>query len=242
MSLAPGIPILLRTAPRDIRAAKSRRLTRPHSPHERAAKFATALLARFTDQAWFWIPQGLVFKKDPPVNHVQYFQQNTQIQIAPRLALTVLAWHGSTNNESDYEPNLPTSRMQVAQERQPFKPFVRSTRIALPDELVNRLIVQGKRIEMKTIQAIGDTRTQSVIPFAQPVQRIVRRSIPAESESSETIRDRSGKRKEFQEKLEPMTYQLSQSASEININQLTDQVIRQIDQRILAQRERLGKV
>jgi hypothetical protein len=132
--------------------------------------------------------------------------------------------------------------VQVGQERQPFKPIVRSTRIALPDELVHRLIVQGKRIETKTIQTIGDTLTQAVIPFAQPVQRIVRRPAPAESEASEVTRDRSGKHKEFQEKLEPMNYQLSQSATEINVNQLTDQIIRQIDQRILAQRERLGKV
>jgi hypothetical protein len=108
MNLSPGIPVLLRTAPRDIRAAKSRRLTGRFSPHERAAKFATALLARFTDRAWFWIPQGLVFKKDPPADHVQYLQQNTQIQIAPRLALTVLAWRGIDNNEEDTQPNLPT--------------------------------------------------------------------------------------------------------------------------------------
>ena len=149
----PEIPVLLRTAPRDIRAARVESRAMRRSPHTRAAAFAQAIADRFTVRAWPWLPPSLTFVRDHPAVAVQYLQQHSHTHVAPRLALTVLAWHAPQPGPSAGEPARPASRLRVEQEVRTLRTVVRVSETSASELLVRRILSQGSRVEVVPVAA-----------------------------------------------------------------------------------------
>jgi hypothetical protein len=208
----------------------------------RATAFAKNIAARFTGRAWLWAPEGFVFRLDRPANSSQYFHNHVLLQIAPSLALTVLSSPKQPLITPDH-PLLPSMpRSMLGKESEALHRVVRSTRSVMPEELVERLILHRRRIERENHQRIDETPVRSAVSFVPPAGRVLRHSAPVKPEHQDVKQQGPKNYSGFEQPPESIYRPVSRLAPELNVNQLTDQVIRMIDQRILAQRERLGKV
>lgn len=184
----------------------------------------------------------------------------TQLYLAPHLRLTVLARSGPEGTPS---AGRPTRRGPV-QERSTLSRLAGQHPVAAPghqplemvvgrlqagrlvgtvpvDTIVNRLVRRGVRVE-----TVGTPRPQlpqsegSMAEATRPVQRVVRRTAAAMSgdnppTAAETFAAASRPR--------PAMAQVpGHGEPPLDLNRLTDQVVQAIDRRIIAQRERLGRV
>ncbi len=254
MRVSPDIPVLLRIAPRDIRASRGEALAQRRSLHARAAEFAQALLARFSPHAWSWTPPGLVFRQDRPLVAAHYVQQNSHTHFAPRLGLTVLTWQSGRRDDVSDKPSPPAARVRVDQETHMLRTLVHSVESSTLDRLVYRMVTQGQRVEANSRAAPASFAPGSLakpaastmaflpVPEMPPVQKIVRRAVPAETESVASPRTMAGASGANYEAGRSTNARPQPPQPAIDVNQLTDQVIKAIDRRIIAQRERLGRV
>lgn len=249
----PGIPVLLRTTPRDVRAARGAAQGMRLSSHARAAAFAQAITDRFTVRALPWLPQSLTFKQDRPGVAVQYLQQHSHTHVAPRLALTVLAWPAAQPGSAAHEPARPASRLRVEQEIRTLRTVIRLSESSAPEQLVHRVLAQSRRVEgMPPAAHLQASRSllrepasaeaaELETPMVQPVPRIVRRLAPVEADQVASMRPAEGSRPVRGEGLRATGTSPRPPEQVIDVNRLTDQVIQAIDRRIIAQRERLGR-
>jgi hypothetical protein len=83
----------LRLVHRDVRVtAGGLQLARRTAPWGSASQFARAIMDRYGGQPVRWPRLGLVFRQDQPGVTVQAVYHQTQMRLAPRLALRVLTW------------------------------------------------------------------------------------------------------------------------------------------------------
>jgi hypothetical protein len=135
--------------------------------------------------------------------------------------------------------------------------FQRAPVTSSRDEIVQRVLARVGRIEVSPTgdasppsrpgvrQAVADDALPEVMAataFAQPLTRVVHRIPPgAVSTPSATASDRETTRSTA-DIIEPaVARQGAPAPARIDVNRLTDDVIRAIDRRIIAQRERFGR-
>ena len=120
----------------------------------------------------------------------------------------------------------------------------------LREQLVHSLSARGTRIDAVTAQGsptvsglnkASSPGMRADLPLARPVSRVVRRPVaePAITDralTAETLMMLPGQRPVVVSRTNPP------APAPIDVNRLTDQVIQAIDRRIVAQRERLGRI
>jgi hypothetical protein len=221
---------------RDLRAAAAgiRLATRdgwPNSAHE----FVQALLCRYAGRLERRLGLSLVFRQRQPGGALHATYPQTQIHLAPRLVLTVLAAAAT--------PNQPRPRLQVV---------VRGERIE-PGAEARQPAATHPAWQPPVQPDLGRSGPPGLAPARiPPIRRVVRRAIAGTTPNGqppiaatatdtqpstiETATAVSGSRP-------AVTSKTGQAASgPIDVNRLTEQVIQAIDHRIIAQRERLGRV
>jgi hypothetical protein len=191
---------------------------------------------------------------------LQSVVHRTQLHLVPHLRLTVLARSGpegapsaeSATRRGPVQERSTASRLAgqppaAAPGHQPLEMLVgrlqagRLVETVPVETIVNRLVRRGVRVE-----TVGTPRPQlpqfegSTAEAMRPVPRIVRRTAAAMSgdnppTAAETFAVTSSPR--------PAMAQVpGHGEPPLDLNSLTDQVVQAIDRRIIAQRERLGRV
>jgi hypothetical protein len=142
----------------------------------------------------------------------------------------------------------------VEQQTHVLRTIIQPVKSSAPERLAQRVVLHGQRIEAGSAVfpaplkpsplAASDSRTTSAAatPLSAPVQRVVRHTAPAEIESGASVKSAAGSRVEDRAMSRVASSQSHLPGPMLDLTQLTDQVIRAIDQRIIAQRERLGRV
>jgi hypothetical protein len=233
----------------DIRVTSGVKLTRQASAQGMADAFAAAIRHRYQRRQVFLPTLERVFGRTRPVVTVRPAYHRAQTLWAPRLMLTVQNWQ-------HFLMPYMARREWVQLIRQS------SSRIVEPiytERLVQRLVIRVERIEAAftagaQVASSGSSQIDSAgrdkgkalrtpVPAAPPIARAVRRSTgrAAAPEAASAVSDRrpapftSG----FQD---AGNAQRGLSREPVDINRLTDQIIQTIDRRIIAQRERLGRI
>lgn len=262
MSLIPFIPVILRTSRRDIRITRSKFPAPGFSPIVKAARFAQTLLRRYLERGWFEPYTALVFRNTRIGACVHYrnqylqTQSNTnkhihlqthlhtnqqtylQMQVIPKLSLTVLTWGTPPNRPVESIQTLPAPQLHLNPETQALKTLVMKNGSKPLEQLADQIIVQKKRLELLE----DATMAPSPAVLTPATRRVFRNVAPPSADQLEITRvvEQKVAEKFHEGKSNPLLQEKPQAP--IDINTLADQVIRQIDHRIIAQRERLGKV
>ena len=265
MKAEPVIPILLRTSHADVRVTRSRLPITVISGGPAAEQFAHNLIARYTGIEQHGSRAGLQFRRAGVGAGIQvhqhfqdasrYYRWQTQLksQVLPRIQLTVLNWAarhagmvpsaaspvrpGRGDENSETQRNLPAPQTRIQPEIQITRSITMRQVSQQAGNLVELVVAQKKRVEM-SVNGVS----QSSQPAVSAPGRVLRKAdAPVADEAAITSLVQQKVRERFDEqKNAPLAQGMPQPP--VNINQLADQVIRQIDQRIIAQRERLGKV
>jgi len=232
------------------------------SPIARTGRFAATLLTRYTDRDWLQPYVALVFRNTRIGAAVQYHSQslqtrfntslqthlhmhqysemNTRLQtnVTPRLSLTVLAWNTPPDRSDQSVQTLTAPHLRVLPEIQTLKTFVVKQATHNMEQLADQIFAQKKRVENR----LEPSPAQSTLALTPAAKRVFRHPEPASADPAVITRVVEQQvAKKFQErKINPPVQGTPPAPIDINI--LADQVIRQIDHRIIAQRERLGKV
>ncbi len=252
----PAIPILLRTSARDIRVTREAQPAAVFSAGAAAARFTQNLFRRYAqtgfygEAGWLEAHTTLLQRRTGMGAVVHYHalhldaRQNTtwQVQninrVTPGLRLSVLQWVerpvGKAGSQATQILPSPQPVLRMQPELQTIRVLaisqpVRRSRVEQAAELIT---LQKKRIELNL----------ETSPNPVAAGRVVRRAdAPGADETLITRIVQQKVQEQFQEhKSAPARPGIPEAP--VNINQLADQVIRQIDHRIIAQRERLGKV
>jgi len=182
---------------------------------ERSREFAVRILARLWVRRLDWPLLRIVFREQKPRFVWNTVIHRNRLHLAPRIALTVVCAPGQSEAQ----------RQWVGQ----------------------RAASHGKRIEPTAVSpAVVGAIARSVeaegqlvpgllqAPLIEPVRQTVRRP-GSDPRISEAVR-----KPVFNPSPSRVPSQFG-DGEQIDVNRLTDQVIRAIDHRILAQRERLGR-
>jgi hypothetical protein len=276
----------LRLAHRDVRVtANGLQLARRTAPWGSASQFARAIMDRYGGQPVRWPRLGLVFRQDQPGVTVQAVYHQTQMRLAPRLALRVLTWPrphptdaqptsapapghpasvlrlkrrldtGSAAPVSASTPVWPTPKLKRAVEtilvmsavgrpgRAPRPELRLASRAVWPPD--TGPLQEHRRLEVDAVEQLVRrlvTRRMQMPPL-RPVPRVVHRAasivVSPETATSAPEAQRAASRNPF-----PMAGNRSQTSDfpPIDLNRLTDQVVQAIDRRIIAHRERMGRI
>lgn len=206
-------------------------------------------------------PTGITF------NAVHY---HTTLQLKPALSLTVLDWREAVSPVVTPSLRLPTSHLAVP--GNPMTPAAFTLqRMTQPERVVEQIEVRNQRVErmVNTTAVISTRQTQQVVrqqreptqdvplvvvkSLPRAVQQAIaesspRTSVPRVEQPSPHPPTRTGLEL-YQEPLMPprvgqsMTPGMApQSLSATDVNRLTDQVMQAIDRRLIAHRERMGRM
>lgn len=242
MSRTPGIPVILQTATRPIHSIGGGISSVCLSACSHGAEFAQAIWERYTGRVWPWSPQSLVLRQDRPAVAGQYLQQHLHTHIAPRLNLTVLTWPARSNDPLNGAPILPMTRVRVEPEMHVPRTFIQTAASSAPEQLASRVIASNRRVEAGPVTTPANSKARLPILGVQPVPRTVRHEAPMETERGSSTRPAESSPTESQAELKAGNSRPRPGEGSLDLNQLTDQVIRAIDHRIIAQRERLGRI
>jgi hypothetical protein len=229
-------------------------------------RFAQSIMGRYLGRHFFGGKLAFVFQyqaEAPPGTHI------TQLQLTPRLNLTLVTQQNGQPADSSpqtvnqvvrqsfYRQELQRSsitiepmvqRLSAREQRiesvsltrtQQQQVAVVTTRRIEQTTEVER--VEPKRIIVNTIEPAR--RTDLVFAPSSPSSRIVRRNAPLEAEAEEPKAAATSTqiRAEFSSQAKSLTT-APPSAPTIDLNRLTDQVMKAIDYRLLAHRERTGRM
>jgi hypothetical protein len=195
-----------------------------------------------------------VFRRDRPMVTAHYVQQHMHMHFAPRLNLTVLAWQSERRDSASDRPILPEARLRIDQETHVLRTLVHSIESSGLEQLVYRVVTQGQRIEAGTsaisaplapgllTKPAASAPAFSTVPDMPPVRQVVRRAGPLETDPAVPGRAAASPHGVNQAANQTANLKPQPSNPAVDVNQLTDQVVKIIDQRIIAQRERLGRV
>jgi hypothetical protein len=239
-----------------------------------ANAWAQRLAARYGSQLGVWDKLHAVFRMTQPGLITQPVYYQTQLNLAPRLQLTLLAHSLGLPSATQpvpgvaSEPSTPLAASAWQPIRQPVvtqrvERLVRRLQIreeqeaATAQPVTRRLAGRGERIEIVAAgnpllrrsgpmpgQAARTDGTLLPIPLAQPVARVVRRSPVVQASAAETM----PKSTNGWEKGAAFTPQTASTrprpaeVSQVDINRITEQVVQNLDRRLLAYRERTGRV
>jgi hypothetical protein len=236
-------------APSTLRTCVGRlHLARPGRVRTVGDAFARALARRYEVGHARHLGMALELRRAAPGVTVQPVHHHTHVQVAPRLVLSLLAWPRSpagatepagTARSRPPAPELWLPRRTAAGIRQTI---TMAADPAPPERLVRRLSARGERI-VEVWPDLGAGATTAVRPSAAlPVARVVLRQAgrPAGSDhapsrpdsSPSTARGWSASTGDAPQKL----------PASIDLHRLTDQVVQAIDRRIIANRERMGRI
>jgi hypothetical protein len=219
-----------------------------------AVRFARAISLRYEfRRQWSCRVLDLVLHRGSPGVTFQLSHREGDLRIAPILRLVMLIWGSRPEMTGGNRSGGPVPRLIVARDAYMPRPGRRSTTAGTVerDRLIRRVTAWRERIEVwpggspssfvplpKYGQKAGTFLNATE---GQPPTKILRRSIPPEIEPKDALR-RVARQAEGPEltKVANSTNQRPRETA-IDMNYLTDGVIRAIDRRIIAQRERLGR-
>jgi hypothetical protein len=254
MSQQPVFPVMLRTTTRPLcRAARPAGAIRAAS-QPRAALFAAAILGRYTARLGPWWAQSLEFRQIRPAVAVTPVHQHSHTHLAPHLEPAVVAWPAAQPGPTAGEPSRPASRLRSDREVRTLMTVVRGAEPPVAEQLVRRLLARGRRVEAAPsadrarvrqglwLESAGDEVPAVPVPAVRPVPRILRQAAPADVGRAAMPGTDESERPAHRE--EPPTTGVPPRPPDpaIDLNRLTDEVIQAIDRRIVAQRERLGRI
>jgi hypothetical protein len=242
---------------RDVRSsAGGLRVVTGTRPGSLAAAFAMALLARYRGRQERRCGVDFAFRRRPPSVTLQPVYQRLGLHVAPRLSLTVLA--PPRPAEALGAPAAPTRWVGWVERQVVREPILQPPGAAVRERLVTHLVTERERVEAgatpgRRVVDRGDAESLvpsrgRFAPTAPPVPRVVHRpgaaqpaeharpAVPTGSTGSGEGHGQSGAKR-----LVGNAESLS-GPRPVDVKRLTDQVIQAIDQRIIAQRERLGRV
>jgi hypothetical protein len=201
-------------------------------------KFASALQERYTERDWLNPLNRFILQMPRIGTTIQHLHRQQQISIAPNLALTVLKWMTPSVNADHTIPAPTLPHLRHQRETQLLKTVTQKRETHLLEQVVEQIIAHKKRVEVTSQPSF----TGSSVSQVPDIKRVVRQTIPPKTDqtliSPETKQGFEGKRQENKTAHE----MYREPDMPININRLTDQIIQTIDRRIIAQRERLGRV
>ena len=218
----------LRLIPGDWRvSAGGVRLAQQTAMHNGAGAFVQALMERYNGWQTHWPSLDLVLRQRAPGVTMSPLYHQVQMHVAPRLNLTIRG-----------ETHILHQRSIERVER------------TLREQLVHYLSARGTRIDAvatpgsltaRGLNKAPSPGTRADLSLARPVSRIVRRPITELAPEdrglpAETPMTLPGRRPVVASRTNPP------APTPIDVNRLTDQVIQAIDRRIIAQRERLGRI
>jgi hypothetical protein len=232
----------LRVIPGDWRvSAGGIRLAQQSAMQSGADAFVQALMERYNGWQTHWSSLDLAFRQRPAGMTMSPIYHQVQMHVAPRLHLTI---QGETHilHQRSIERVGRTLREQLVHHLR-----VKRT---LREQLVHYLSARGTRIDAVATQgsltASGFNNalspgTRADLPLARPIPRVVRRPVTELAPENpgapvETPMTLSGRRPAVVSRTSPP------APAPVDVHRLTDQVIQAIDRRIVAQRERLGRI
>lgn len=202
----------LKTAKRDIRAS-ARGVRFAHRTHQgRSSEFVQAILDRYKGWEEHWPSLVLAFWSFVRGVTVGPLYQHAQMLLAPRLALSFLGWPQSWIE--------PTERMGAVSDS------MQAESLTL-DRLEHPLVKRHGRVEL----------------VAHPIPMAVRRSGPIAVSPEGTPREGSNVTRSASHIFQSaVPTQRGPDFGSVELDRLTDQIIQTIDRRIVAHRERMGRI
>jgi hypothetical protein len=203
------------------------RLAQQTAIHSGVGTFVQALMARHKSWQTHGPRLDFILRRRPSGITMSPIYHQVHVQAAPRLHLTI---RGETH---------------VRHERS-----IARTERTLREQLVHYLSARGTRIDAVATPGRLTARgshdapspgTRADLPLARPVPRVVRRphtelAPDDRGLSAETAMTLPGRRPVVASRMD------APAPAAIDVHRLTDQVIQAIDRRIVAQRERLGRI
>jgi hypothetical protein len=239
MSRTSNFPIVLRTSRRDILITGGKSLNFLNRPHEPGALcFVGALRDRYLAREWSDPLNRFILGKNRIGAAIQHLHRHHQISITPNLALTVLNWtnHPRISDRHVPVPSVPHLRHQQSTEL--IRAVIQKKETHRLELLVDEILTKKRRVEVKSQPSLAGNSA----PQMREVKRVARRTATPTTDQAPmdlvTAQRMEGKPQE--RKTSNQTFRSPDAP--IDINRLTDQIIQKIDHRIIAQRERLGRV
>lgn len=251
MSMALKPITTLRTAVRDVRATTAGLLqARQMSPAMRMVEFAQAMMRRYLRQPWLWQALNLIFRQLRSLVTLENVHHHSHTHLAPRLTLTMVRKLAQPESQQAAGAFIPALQRAIAN----ISGSAASSYLVGREHLVYRLSARYQRVTenehvmlVHQSRQMKDTATEVAmparveLPVMEPVPKVFRRAKPIVNESGISSPSGHGARATPQED-KPVTKLASPLAAAIDVNRLADQVIQTIDRRIVAQRERMGRL
>ena len=258
-----------RVARREMRAtaARPRQLCARRAPVvTRDSGLAQALLARYLARAWLWGRLGLIFHRQQPGPIVQHVARRVWINLAPRLQLTLVHNEAASPEATAVALSAPAWLLNRPAQSSALTQIVRrlhrreQVELSVRMQTTQRLLKRSARV--KAVAAPGSQpapRTHISTPralpspgapdpitrAARPVQRVVRRATNGRADAQDG-RPNPAARPDVHPEASFAASGRSPVAAPVapavDITRVTEQVMQQIDRRILAHRERTGRI
>mgnify|MGYP001795001833 CR=1 FL=1 len=246
--------VIINLPKRDIRISAFGIRTGVQSNADGISAFVTAITQRYTASSAIFRQIPMLLTSPVGITLKPTYQTN-QLSWSPHLKLSVFKAPSSELSQGDLNiipntishpsPNqkkyVKASGLPLQIQPQILKSIERHTEILSSDHLTHHLITRWQRTDSIPSQ---HTHSQPSPTFrVPPVPRIVRQSSMNDNPgnvSTPPSRYRSSPPTIWEEQNVP-NRSISKSP-EVNIHQITDQVVRAIDRRLIAYRERMGRV
>jgi hypothetical protein len=260
---------ILRTTYRDIRLTADGQVAAYRSPHKRSDAFAQSVVDRHSKSLLRLSTATLIFRQSEPSVETHSTIQQTHLHIQPRLSLTFNSsadqggnWNPerSTITERIREVVLkPMIRHRISEVmvERIINRQVREDSLALPAKTANASTVTDS-MQPELIAAalprkrrISEATDEDPLVYrepAKPVERILLRTPEkATVETAFQNKKRAGMERidsvaePIKTNLPRQTTQARANLSDSDFTRITDQVLKTIDKRVIAARERVGR-
>jgi hypothetical protein len=221
--------------------------------------FAETVRARHMRFLSLWSPVGMMFLQYQyqAGDTVNNFYHRYHINLHPKVILAVLNRIVAVNLKNQ-RFGLPQQSEASSDLKPQIRLVQRNQREVLEllpiQQLTHRLFLRGERVEetQSRIQATqrkipvrrfgGDSVENDSTNIVGPVNRVFRRILPVEQEPEHMVDRPSGRR--LDSRIEDHITGTAQRpvSSTVDVHKITDHVIHEIDRRVIAMRERLGRV
>jgi hypothetical protein len=197
-----------------------------------------------------WRMLDLILRKSNPMIMLQRVQREGDFFFAPRLVLAIISL---ANPSKDGNQQAPQPRLALAREQIILRKYQNSSRFVTTERMLCQITSHCERVEIWSRTPRPDlrqatparratlTQVQPNIASSRPPVKIFRRSPSVEIEN--TTAAPQPFRSEPAAKLSMKTNVNARPIeATVDVKRLTDQVIQAIDRRIVAQRERTGRL
>jgi hypothetical protein len=240
--------------PQDIRVSASGiRPLHELSWVNRSRQFGQHIRDRYlhVQQSPFASPEQILKQSGVILNSVH---QHHSVHLRPHLSFTVLHRQSVLSHSIDSAPTPPASnRITTAPTKQYPLTF---RRITQPERLIEQIETRRERVERRTMSqfVISTVQSQKTAIRTAPIQEVpllVVKSSPKalrQPVSESTVARPLAPTVDNETLMAPRAIQpkpsgqIGQPLGAIDVNRLTDQVVQAIDRRLLAHRERMGRI